>query len=188
MILPLSSEMKVGWRELGWDDDKYFAAYKACIDAYADTIPKKQLAMSFSRPGDTAPVAFRILRYARELLGGRFTAMKNSLSGTSDYSVDPTILIRAGFTSNLLQPFVTTARSEIPSVSSNSLIEPSTNNRNSGQARSPLGGAERMGSPDREIANLEQCRARYVEVYLADLLGGPTTDAYRLWANKGNTP
>ena len=87
MILPRSSEMKVGWRELGWDDDKYFTAYKACIDAYADAFPEKRLAMSFSRPGDApASVALRILRYAREALGERFMAMQNGFSGAADYN------------------------------------------------------------------------------------------------------
>ncbi len=185
MSLPRSREMKVGWQELGWDDDRFFAAYKACIDAYAEAVPDKRLAMSFSRPGDEpATVAFRVHRYARETLGGRFMPMMNGLSGAQDYS---TFSIDSP---RFYQRNIATIRDDgragnpvgFQQLAYRTVRRPQQ--LRPGQV--PFGGEQRMGPPEQEIANVELCRARYVEVYLADLQDGPTTTAYKAWVAKGD--
>lgn len=184
MVLPRSSEMTVGWRKLGWDDDKFFAAYKACIDAFAKAIPDKRLALSFSRPGDEpASVAFRIYEYARNTLGGRLMTMINALSGTRDYGKFK--VNSRWFNQRMIANLCKDGKDGNP-VGFQQLaprMERRIKKLLPGQVS--FGGKERVGTPEQEIANVEGCGARYVEVYLADLRGGQTTDAYMSWVEKG---
>ena len=184
MVLPRSQEMKVGWRKLGWGDDKLFAAYKACIDAFAEAVPDKRLALSFSRPGDEpAAVAFRIYEYARKTLGNRLMPMMNALSGTRDYRkfrVDS-----RWFHQRIIATICKDGRAGNP-VGFQQLAPRTVRRKQKLQpGQVSFGGRDRMGIPEQEIANVEGCDARYVEMYLADLRGGPTTEAYMAWVAKG---